>query len=200
MKNILLVMCVLCFYMFSAAQTGDGSVIKEIKDFQNGLNNEYKDASTSPLPAYKRKTFKGIRFFPINTQYIVTASFKRTPGEKVIKVPTSGTEIQDYVKYGEAHFNLLGKEYTLGIYQSPELAKKEQYKNYLVIFFKDLTSGKETYGGGRYIDLTIPAGNTVTINFNKAYQPYCAYADGYNCPIPPKENYLPVKVMAGVKL
>ena len=192
--------CLACFYMFAAAQGDNSQAIKEIKGFQDGLNAEYKDTSSSPLRADKRKTFKGIQFFPINTKYIVTAHFKRTPGEKEIKVPTSGAEIQTYVKYGEAHFTLLGKEYTLGIYQSPELAKKEQYKNYLVIFFKDQTSGKETYGGGRYIDLTIPAGDTVTINFNKAYQPYCAYADGYNCPIPPKENYLPVRVEAGVRL
>ena len=93
----------------------------------------------------------------------------------------------------------MGKEYKLNVYQSIDLLKDRKYRNYLFIPFRDATSGKETYGGGRYIELTIPRADTIMINFNLAYHPYCAYTEGYNCPIPPRENYLPVKIEAGVR-
>lgn len=199
MKKVWITIWVLCFYMCAGAQVNKAAVTREIKDFQDGLNAEYK-GDNSPLPAGKRKGFKGIQFFPINMQYVVTAHFSRTPNEKPFGIPGSGGAAQEYVKYGRVEFTLLGKEYSLVVYQSPSLAKTEQYKDYLAIFFKDKTSGKETYGGGRYIDLAIPKGDTITINFNKAYHPYCACAEGYNCPIPPAENFLPVRMEAGVRL
>jgi len=76
----------------------------------------------------------------------------------------------------------------------------EEYKNYLFIPFKDLTSGTETYGGGRYMDIMIPEGDEIILNFNTAYNPYCAYANGYFCPIPPAENTLNVEIRAGAMI
>ncbi len=174
-------------------------MLKDIQKFQDDLNGEYKDPAKSPLKGEQLTNFKGIHFFPANLNYVVQATFVRTPAEKTFKMPTSGAKTPEYVKYGQVTFTLFGKQYKLGVYQSLDLAKTKEYNDYLVILFKDQTSGKETYGGGRYIDLTIPTGNTITINFNKAYHPYCAYAEGYNCPIPPAENYLPVRVEAGVR-
>jgi uncharacterized protein (DUF1684 family) len=199
MKKLLIIIFLTASYLHGFTQNDSAAVMSDIKKFRDGLNAEYKDASTSPLPANKRKNFKGIQFFPANMQYVVKASFTRTLDSKKLSVPTSGTEIQTYVKYGIATFTLLGKVCKLSIYQSPDLAKNPAYKDYLVVLFKDQTNGKETYGGGRYIDLTIPKDNTIIINFNKAYQPYCAYAEGYNCPIPPIENTLPLRVEAGVR-
>ena len=72
--------------------------------------------------------------------------------------------------------------------------------DHLFLPFTDNTNGVETYGGGRYIDLKIPAGNTINIDFNKAYNPYCAYSDKYSCPIPPPENHLDIEIKAGIKL
>ena len=80
-----------------------------------------------------------------------------------------------------------------------DLIKSTEYKDYLFIPFTDATNGAETYEGGRYIDLTIPATDKITLDFNKAYHPYCAYTDGYNCPIPPQENHVPVRIEAGVR-
>jgi len=114
-------------------------------------------------------------------------------------MPTSGIKRPEYVKYGEVYFNLLGREYKLNVYQSQELLAQQQYKDYLFIPFRDSTSGRETYGGGRYIDVNIPSGDSLMIDFNKAYHPYCAYTEGYNCPIPPKENFINIPVKAGVK-
>jgi uncharacterized protein (DUF1684 family) len=189
------------FLFFSVASTAqDSSLLKDIKQFREELANEYSNAATSPLTQEAKKTFKGIHFYPVNLQYVVKAKFVRTPNEKIFEMPTSGSITKSYVKYGEAQFELNGKRHTLNIYQSIDLAKQRKYRDYLFIPFRDATSGKETYGGGRYIDLTIPPGDTVIINFNLAYHPYCAYTDGYNCPIPPRENTLPIKIEAGVKL
>ena len=198
MRKFLILIFLLFVVRISLGQK-DTAAFAHIQQFQEGLNREYADASTSPLSDEERKNFKGIRFFAIDIQYIVTAKFVRTPNEKIFAMPTSGSVTKGYVKYGEAEFSLMGKPYKLSIYQSIDLAKQRKYRDYLFIPFQDETSGKETYGGGRYIDLTIPQNNTIVINFNLAYQPYCAYTEGYNCPIPPRENYLPVKVKAGVR-
>jgi uncharacterized protein (DUF1684 family) len=112
---------------------------------------------------------------------------------------TTTSRLAKYVKYGEATFKLDGKEDQLNIYQSLSLREKPAYKDYLFLPFTDETSGKESYSGGRYIDLTIPKGNKIIIDFNKAYNPYCAYNHKYSCPIPPKGNHLNIAIKAGVK-
>jgi uncharacterized protein (DUF1684 family) len=104
-----------------------------------------------------------------------------------------------YEKYGEAIFEIDNIEYKLSIYQSHRLRQNEKYKDYLFLPFTDLTNGEETYGGGRFIDLSIPNSDIITIDFNKAYNPYCAYSSTSSCPVPPKENDLDLKVLAGVK-
>src|SRR4029077_12782195 len=106
-----------------------------------------------------------------------------------------------FFKYGLLSFSLHGSLLHLFVYQSEALMKKEEMKEYLFVPFGDATSGFESYGGGRYIDLSISAikKNRVILDFNKAYNPYCAYASGYNCPIPPLENLLTVPIVAGEK-
>ena len=159
----------------------------------------FENTSSSLLQTKAKKTFKGIHFFPVDAKYAVNARFVRTPQEKPFQMSTSSGMRTTYVKYAEAFFVIDKKEYKLNIYQSQELLKSEEYKDYLFIPFTDATSGNETYEGGRYIDLNIPTSDHILINFNKAYHPYCAYTDGYNCPIPPQENTLPVKIEAGVR-
>ena len=115
-------------------------------------------------------------------------------------MPTSSGKFKQYQEYGKATFELDGKSFTLTLYQSLDLMKMKKYKDYLFLPFRDLTNEKETYGGGKYMDLKIPAGNEIILDFNQSYQPYCAYnAFDYNCPIVPAENKLPVRIEAGVK-
>src|SRR5690242_17868451 len=199
MKQFVILFFSMVVFDFAFAQKDSSVLIKEIKQFQDDLNKEYKDPETSPLSKEKRESFTQINFFPIDLDYVVKAKFVRTADERIFAMPTTGNSTKRYVKYGEALFFLKGKQYKLGIYQSVDLAMQRKYRDYLFIPFRDATSGKETYGGGRYIDLTIPQGDSIIINFNTAYHPYCAYTEGYNCPIPPRENYLPVKVEAGVR-
>jgi len=182
--------------VFSQADT---AIINDTKRFEDGLIKEYTDPSQSPLSAKAKKTFKGIHFYPIDEMFVVNAKFVRTPNEKPFQMSTSSGMRRTYVKYAEVLFTIDKKQYKLSVYQSQDLLKSEEYKDYLFIPFTDATSGNETYEGGRYLDLNIPQSDHLLINFNKAYHPYCAYTDGYNCPIPPQENTLPIKIEAGVR-
>ena len=169
-----------------------------VLEFQHELNEEYKNPDESPLSAQEREAFEGHHFFPINEKYHVVAKFEKLPPQTFFQMKTTANSIKDYDIYGIATFTLDGTEYKLNIYQSHQLRTQEKYKDYLFLPFTDQTNGDETYGGGRYMGLTIPSGDTIELDFNKAYNPYCAYATGYACPIPPKENDLNIPIKAGV--
>lgn len=168
-------------------------------EFQREINAEYKDATKSPLKEKDRKVFKTLDFFKFDSTYVVQATLKRTPDEKPFKMKTTTERLPVYVKYGEATFILNDKAFTLNIYQNHELITKEGYEDYLFLPFLDQTNGDTSYGGGRYVDTRIPQDDVLTIDFNTAYNPYCAYNDKYSCPIVPRINYLPIKIEAGVK-
>ncbi len=169
------------------------------KDYQKNLDKEYADKKESPLMDEDFKVFKGLDFYPIDAKYIVEAKFKKSENEKTFEMKTTGARRPMYVKYGELLFTIDGKACKLNVYRNIELSKKEGYEDYLFLPFSDLTCGKESYIGGRYIDMRIPKGDKVMIDFNRAYNPYCAYNHKYSCPIVPLENDLAVEVKAGVK-
>lgn len=173
--------------------------LQDILDFQEELNKEYKNPETSPLPDRYRKDFETLDFFPPDTNYIINAKLIRTPDALPFLMPTTTDRKSKEVLYGVAHFILNGKARQLEIYQNQELMLQEKYRDYLFLPFTDATNGEETYAGGRYIDLTIPDGDSIQIDFNKAYNPYCAYNKKYSCPIVPGVNTLDTKVMAGVR-
>jgi uncharacterized protein (DUF1684 family) len=173
--------------------------IASIKGFQYELNVEFSDVKTSPLTKKDLKKFKSLDFFPIDSTYKVTAQFELNENPTFFEMPTTTDRKPVYKTYGTATFLLEGKKLKLHIYQNQDLIKKPEYKNHLFIPFTDLTNSNGSYGGGRYIDLEIPEGNTMVVDFNKAYNPYCAYNGKYSCPIPPRENDLDVKIKVGVK-
>ncbi len=129
----------------------------------------------------------------------MSASFVLTPETEPFQMPTTTSRLVWYRKYAEAYFELDGQELVLSIYQNQEAARVEKYKNNLFLPFKDLTNAHGSYGGGRYIDLKIPEGKSIIIDFNKSYNPYCAYSDRYSCPIPPEENHLKIEIPVGIK-
>ena len=180
-----------------SAQNTD--VIKEIKAHQEEQNNQFKTKGKSPLTEQDRKHFKELDFFEIDLNYRVEAVFTRTPDEEAFAVGTSSGKTKFLIKYGVLNFSIKGENLTLAVYQSQGLLTNPIYKDYLFLPFNDLTNGSTTYGGGRFIDLTIPKGNTIIIDFNMAYNPYCAYSDGWNCTIPPVENNLEIEIPVGVK-
>mgnify|MGYP003113818757 CR=1 FL=1 len=173
--------------------------LADIIKFQKKMNGEFRDPETSPLPDRYRKDFDGLDFFEPDTTFRIMAKFKRTPEALPFLMPTTTERQSEEVVYGVLEFRLYGRSHKLEVYQNQELKEQEQYKDYLFLPFADLTNGEETYGGGRYLDLSIPVGDSILIDFNKAYNPYCAYNPKYSCPLVPKQNRLDVAIKAGVK-
>lgn len=167
--------------------------------FQTELNESFADSLKSPLTKEDLATFKQLDFYPIDEKYSVDAIFIRTKREQSFQMKTNTNRTPLYKKYGEVHFSIEGKELKLNVYQNLELIKKPGYEDYLFLPFSDITCGKGSYIGGRYIDMRIPKSEKVTIDFNQAYNPYCAYNYKYSCPIVPLENDLAIEIKAGVK-
>ena len=175
----------------------------DVKIFRDGRDAEFRNASESPLLDEDFAAFKGLKYFPVDEKFRVRAKFTKTPDEKYFMMPTTNKPAK-YIKTGILTFTIDGKQYALAVYKSeyadtnPEWKKK--YGHAYFIPFKDLTNGKETYGGGRYIYLKIPEADETVLDFNLTFNPSCAYGrDRYSCPIPPKENFLQTEIKAGEK-
>ncbi len=173
--------------------------IRDILEWQQQLNQEYRDPETSPLTDKDRKNFESLDFYTPDTTFTVTAIFERTPEALPFQMPTTTERTSPEKCYGVARFVRQGKEYVLEVYQNQELMLQDKYRDYLFLPFTDLTNGNATYEGGRYIDLKIPKGDELVIDFNKAYNPYCAYNKKYSCPLVPPVNHVDLAVTAGVK-
>lgn len=190
------------FLLISCSNTNTKQTYEaSIKDFQYRLNVEYSDKKTSPLTDEDFKTFKSLDFFPIDSAYKVTATLTYVTDAPVFEMQTTTDRLPLYKTYALAKFTLKGKVFEVPVYQSQELMSDPQYTDYLFLPFKDLTNGKESYGGGRFLDLKFPPnlGTTMVIDFNEAYNPYCAYNHRFSCPIPPDANVLDIEIPAGVK-
>ena len=155
----------------------------------------FKTDPDSPIQPERRPGFKGLNYFKPSKEYRVTAMLERfenpQPGQIVTSTGTDGP----YLRYGVLHFELAGRSLQLVVYKSTD----DPFARSLFAPFSDETSGSETYGSGRYLDLEEQGGDAYELDFNQAYNPYCAYNDQYTCPIPPRENKLPVKILAGEK-
>ncbi|WP_452222569.1 DUF1684 domain-containing protein [Lacinutrix chionoecetis] len=196
MKNFFCLIC-LSLSILSCAQ--DKQPLLGETEHQREENAKFKDALKSPLTEKDRKTFRALEFFPFDSTYVVIANFKRTPDETPFEMATTTDRKPMYVKYGELTFTLKGEACKLDIYQNIDLIKREGYEDYLFLPFLDETNGENSYGGGRYLDASQPEGDTIVLDFNKAYNPYCAYSPRYSCPIVPLKNSLDLAVEAGVK-
>ncbi|MFC0605309.1 DUF1684 domain-containing protein [Winogradskyella pulchriflava] len=195
MKNLFL----LFLMVFSVGCAQEKQTIVGETEWQKKQNADFKDATKSPLKDKDRKTFKGLDFYKFDSTYVVTAKLTRTPDAKPFKMKTTTERRPDYVQYGVVTFTLKGQEYQLNIYQNLGLLDTEGYEDYLFLPFLDDTNGNGSYAGGRYTEARIPEGDTIIIDFNTAYNPYCAYNEKYSCPIVPRENYLATEIKAGVK-
>ncbi|OAB75797.1 DUF1684 domain-containing protein [Cochleicola gelatinilyticus] len=195
MKFVVLVVCIITSLQLHAQD----SLISTIEAYQAAENKKFATAETTVLTEEDFAIFDELQFYPINLKFRVNAQFVRTPNEEPFLMPTTTERLPEYVKYGEAHFLIDEKELQLNLYQSTTPYDEPGYEDYLFLPFTDLTSGDGSYGGGRFLDARIPKGDTIVLDFNKAYNPYCAYNKVYSCPIPPKENDLLIRIEAGVK-
>ncbi len=198
--KILNTILVILFSLSCQNTNTDNSYIEEIRTWQQEMNAEFSNPKESPLTVEDLAKFDHLNFYEINPSFRVKAKLKLDLQKKKFGMRTTTSRLPVYTKYGVASFTLNNRKFKINIYQNVELSKKEEYKDYLFLLFTDKTSGKTSYAGGRYIDLRIPKKNEVIIiDFNKSYNPYCAYNHKYSCPIPPKEDYLDIDIKAGVK-
>ena len=172
---------------------------EELLAEREAKDQEFKIDEASPLDSLSKLTFSSLPYYKPTIKWVVEARIERYSAPDTIQMKTTTERLPLYIVYGKANFKMESKELTLTVYRNVGLMNKSGYENYFFVPFTDDTSGEETYGGGRYVDVRFDGGDYITIDFNRAYNPYCVYNKKYSCPIPPAENYLPIKVEAGVK-
>jgi uncharacterized protein len=189
----------------AACSSGPGPIDDRSYQQQVMADRAAKDAAfrtdadgNSPIPVAERATFPGLAYYPVDPAYRVPASLTedRSGPPVVIELQTTKSERQPMRKVGTLGFTIAGVTYTLTAFAD----EGDLEMNQLFVPFRDLTSGTETYAGGRYLSLTRTATGLYDLDFNRAYQPYCVYNHDYECPVPPRENRLPVAIRAGEKL
>lgn len=196
MKKILIILFSLTVSSLFAQETSD--YLNKLNTHRTEMDKEFGDTSTSILPNELVLNFKHLNYFKPNQKFNILADFKKDIGKKFFMTTSAGNK-KTFRQYGVLSFTIDSKLYKLPIYQNIKLMQHEKYKDYIFIPFTDLTNSSDTYGGGRYIEAKIPTGKTYQIDFNYAFNPYCHYTTGYNCPIPPKENFLDLRIEAGEK-
>lgn len=172
---------------------------QQLEAYRDTYRSDFLKDEHSPLT---KKDLKFLRFYPADSTYAVWATVEQVTDTMGFDMQTHNGVLKRYVVFGKARFTLMGQDLTLNIYQSVKLRQKEGFEDYLFIPFTDETNYTETFGGGRYIDAKVGdlLNARLLLDFNKAYNPYCAFKEGYSCPIPPAENKLPLSVKAGEKL
>ena len=202
-RSLLFAILLLLWSRLVAGQTRPDSLVHRqlVQVFQQDLNREFADPKESPLTAAERRAFTTLPFYPTRYAYVVQAQLLRDSISRPFAMETSTAHRPLYRKYGELRFVLNGQAQRLSVYQSVDLLKRPGFEDYLFVPFTDLTNGHGSYGGGRYLDLRIPpAGSSgLMLDFNRAYNPSCAYNHDYSCPVPPAENRLAATILAGVR-
>ena len=173
------------------------SIEQQIQSYRQEQIKEMVKDDFGPL---RKDQVEYLEFFPAKQDYVVTAELEPLFNEPIFRMPTYDGTSNEYKRYGILHFEVNGQKLSLTAYQSVALFQNPVYKDHLFVPFMDDTNGKSTYEGGRYLDLSVKdiISGKIKIDFNKAYNPYCAYSNGYRCPQPPKENIInAIEIQAG---
>lgn len=186
---------IISIYTFQGTSQITDGYVEDIENQRQEKNNEFKTSEDTPLTEEQKEEFTSLSYFPVSEKYKVRTEFRKNPREQKVKIAITDGSQREYFVFGNAHLHLEGKELDLTVYK-PVKADEE----YLFIPFYDETSSDLTYGGGRYVEPEIIDGGAIEIDFNKSYNPYCAYNHTYRCPIPPQDNNLNVSILAGEKI
>lgn len=189
-----LIVVVIIGYSFGIF-SGDEGYIKTIESHRQERHTFFKRGSESPLTDVDKKKFTGLNYYPVNPDFRVNARLTPFQNQTRISIPTSDNKEKSYIRYAFAEFELAGQMQKVLLLKPLD----DENPNAIFLAFSDSTSGNETYGGGRYLDLQTNSETRIIIDFNKAYNPFCVFNDEYSCPFPPKENQLTVAVKAGEK-
>ena len=175
----------------------DAATIREIEAHRTEKDRFMREDASSPIPANKKSVLLPLRYYPPDPSFSVPAVLNLSTGTRpVMEVPTSTGAPRRVELVGTLQFTLHGQKLALSAF----VDEGTRQINQLFVPFADTTSGEETYPAGRYLDLEPTATGIYTIDFNRAYNPYCAYNNSYECPLPPPSNRLKVAITAGEKL
>ncbi len=166
--------------------------IKAVEQFRKEKDEFFRQGPQSPLTPEQRQAFKGLKYYPVDPKYRIITKLIKLDDPEIIEIPTTGGSSQHYIKFGKITFAIDDQNCELIIFQST-------HDNHLFLPFRDATAGKETYGAGRYVEVELLEDDTCIVDFNLAYNPYCAYNDNWVCPMTPFENYLNCEIKAGEK-
>ncbi len=198
--NTILIIGVLTVIVLAVIYTLTGTDNPEtyIENVEKERERQYKFIRfniESPLTDEQKRTFGELEYFPIDPNYKVRAKMVPLENKKMVELPMTDGTLEKYLQHSHAEFELKGESIKLLLLQS----QKDPDRRNFFLAFADATSGEETYGGGRYINLRQDGKNSITIDFNLAYNPYCAYNPDFACPLPPRENILEIPINAGEK-
>jgi uncharacterized protein (DUF1684 family) len=195
------VFCILysAFFVITCAGRAEPDYVQTIASARTEKDQAFKESGDSPLKPDERATFKGLDYFPPDESYRIAAALRvAAEDEQVVStMPTSTGKVRQMRRVGSLEFNLKGQPLSLVAFLEDSPSGRSSRR--LFVPFSDLTSGTETYPAGRYLDLDATPTGLYDLDFNKAYNPYCAYNETYDCPLPPKENRLNIAIRAGEK-
>ena len=200
-KNIFIILLTVAiiitvYYSFTGNENSE-AYVTSIQKLREEKDNDMRNAPDSPFAKDSLNTFKALIYFPVDAAFRIQARLTPIENPKPVTLPTSDEKEKSYLEYAYAEFEMQGEPCKLLIL---EIMDNGPYKGTLFLAFADKTSAAETYGAGRYLDIKkLPGSTSVTLDFNEAYNPYCAYNDNFSCPFPPKENILNVRIEAGEK-
>lgn len=183
-------------YFLQDLVLGDSQYIIGVQKERKEKDNSFRRVNGSPLNQDQRNAFTGLHYYAPTRAYRLDAQYRAAYPRDTVRMATTGTEPETYLRWGHATFILNKQEYKLTLYRratGPDTT--------LFIPFADRTNGLGSYGGGRYLDAAVPTPDAteITLDFNLAYNPYCAYNNSFVCPLPPAENRLNVEIPAGEK-
>ncbi len=168
---------------------------KGVMEMRREKDEYFWRSDDSPVPYEERHRSKGLSYFTVDPKFRVKAHLTRYESPDTVILPTSTGTQEEYLKYGAFEFTIDGRLCRLIAFK----AVKREDGDSLFVPFRDKTSGRESYAAARYLDIPEVSGSEYIVDFNVAYNPYCAYSDGYVCPLPPQENTLNVEIRAGEK-
>lgn len=181
------------------ARQTDADYNKTIETIRREKDFFFKEDPDSPIPQEVRHSFTGLAYFPVDSKFRVRARLVRNPNPQKVVLATSKGVPREMIRVGFFEFEIDGTKQRLAAYKAvPQPGHHHEDRSFFVPF-RDATSGKETYGASRYLDIEEQSSDEYVLEFNLAYNPYCAYSDDYVCPFPPRENWLSVPIRAGEK-
>lgn len=194
--KVLIIAAVLAVIVFSVLDIAGGAdpYFAQVQQARKAKNRAFRQGNESPLTEQQRPRFDSLKYFAPDKKYVVTARYAPLARLGTVAMQMSDRRTEPYTPWGRATFELGGLRQQLTLY-------RKATDSTLFVPFADASNGRETYGGGRYLDAALPAdgATSIVLDFNQVYNPYCAYNNGYSCPVPPLENRLTVALPAGEK-